>query len=438
MGYLFNNFRFFGMNFDEERQKESMRYIFLYIFSFLGILRSTATDTLKLDYATAEKMLLERNLSLIAFQYNLNINDAIISQAKLWENPILSIEQGIYDDITDKWFDVTKTGQQVIEIQQLIVLAGKRNKNIKLQKDLKKLTEYEFAEIASALRFELIDSYYTLDYIFKKIKILEEQINPLQELSKAFYEQFKKGNVAFREASRLSSLVLSLKSEKNQLSNDFFETQKTIKKLIGDTSSTIIQTSEYPILELPSSISINDLQNQALENRPILKSLDQRIQISNSNLKLQKALAVPDLYMGLQYDRAGSYIMDYRALTLSMPLPVFDRNQNFIKIAQYELEIAKSEKKYAEQQVRQEVKSAFEKLTINDQLLKDYQEKFDEDFRKLLEAMLYNYQKKNITLTEFVDFYESYKDNVLEFLEVQLKRTKSIEELNYYVGKKVF
>lgn len=415
-----------------------MQFNFFSLIFLLSALLSNAADTLRLNYATAEKMLLEKNLSLIAYQYNLNVGDALIAQARLWENPILSIEQGIYDDITEKWFDVTKTGQQVIEIQQLIVLAGKRNKNIRLQKDLKKLTEFEFAEIAAALRYELIENYYTLENINEKIKILDEQIIPLQQLSNAFYEQYKKGNIAFREASRLSSLVLTLKSEKNQLSGAFFDTQKTIKQLIGDTTSAFLLTTAYPIVDLSPNLSISDLQNQALENRPALKSFEQRIQVANSNLKLQKALAVPDLFMGLQYDRAGSYIMDYRALTLSMPLPVFDRNQNYIKIAQYELEMAKAEKKYLEQQVRQEVKSAFEKLMINNILLKEYQEKFDEDFRKLLEAMLYNYQKKNITMTEFVDFYESYKDNVLEFLEVQLLRTKSIEELNYFVGKKVF
>jgi len=409
---------------------------------FFGIFLSTlslGTDTISLSYLEAEKKFYERNLSIIANHFNITISDALIEQAKLWQNPILNLELGIYNPATEKWLDMSKTGQQVIEIQQLIFLAHKRRKNITYQKFTKIYNETAFLELLSALRYELIESYYTLHNIIEKIKILEKQINPIQNLSDSFYEQYKKGNIPYKEVSRLNSLVLSLKTEQNQLYSLFWEIQKKIKVLLSDTSSAILlPITPYPILEINPNITILNLQEEALTNNPMLKTIEQKIQVLQSNLVLQKALKVPDLTLGLLYDRAGSYIMDYRALSISVPIPLFNRNQYNIKIAMFEIEKLNYEKKQIEIQILQNIQSSYNKIQHVEKLFIEYQNKLDDDFKKLFDSMVYNYQKKNITLTEFVDFYESYTSNVLQYLDIQLERLRAIEELNYYIGKKIF
>ena len=45
-----------------------------------------------------------------------------------------------------------------------------------------------------------------------------------------------------------------------------------------------------------------------------------------------------------------------------------------------------------------------------------------------------SYTKREISLLEFIDLYESYKDSRLQFLQLENDRINAIEDLNYQVG----
>ena len=55
----------------------------------------------------------------------------------------------------------------------------------------------------------------------------------------------------------------------------------------------------------------------------------------------------------------------------------------------------------------------------------------------LMDAVTENFLKKNISLIEFTDFVESYKNNVLQMNQLQNDRMQAIEALNFAVGKPI-
>ena len=64
--------------------------------------------------------------------------------------------------------------------------------------------------------------------------------------------------------------------------------------------------------------------------------------------------------------------------------------------------------------------------------------KFSDDFDNLIQQVLINYEKRNISLLDFLDFYDSYKQNVLEVNSVKFNRVSAFEDLNYYTGTNFF
>jgi len=60
------------------------------------------------------------------------------------------------------------------------------------------------------------------------------------------------------------------------------------------------------------------------------------------------------------------------------------------------------------------------------------------DFNRLLHEVLINYQKRNLTLLDFLDFYDSYKQNILQANAVQYNRVSAFEDLNFYTGTGFF
>src|SRR5580658_1038907 len=59
------------------------------------------SDTLNISLDSAEGMFLHTNFQLIAQRYNIDANQALVIQAKLWPNPNLSYDRGPLIPIND-------------------------------------------------------------------------------------------------------------------------------------------------------------------------------------------------------------------------------------------------------------------------------------------------------------------------------------------------
>jgi cobalt-zinc-cadmium efflux system outer membrane protein len=85
-----------------------------------------AQDTSRISIQMAEKQFLEKNLQLLAEKYNIDIARAAVIQAKLYNNPNISFSGALYNQEQKKILDISNTtGQYSINVQQLIILAGK-------------------------------------------------------------------------------------------------------------------------------------------------------------------------------------------------------------------------------------------------------------------------------------------------------------------------
>ena len=113
-------------------------------------------DTVKLTLPQTENIFLQKNLSLLAEKYNIDIARAQIIQAGLYNNPNLLFTGNIYNPDRKKALDISnRTGQYSVEANQLITLAGKRNKQIQLAQTNAAISENNFLEVLRTLRYVL-------------------------------------------------------------------------------------------------------------------------------------------------------------------------------------------------------------------------------------------------------------------------------------------
>lgn len=100
-------------------KNEKADYYFIVLIR-LRISACTETTALQLSLKDAEKIFLERNPSLIAERYNIDMAQAQVTQARLFENPVISLEQNVYNRLNGKYFDMGKEGEATAEIEQVI------------------------------------------------------------------------------------------------------------------------------------------------------------------------------------------------------------------------------------------------------------------------------------------------------------------------------
>jgi outer membrane protein, heavy metal efflux system len=71
-------------------------------------------------------------------------------------------------------------------------------------------------------------------------------------------------------------------------------------------------------------------------------------------------------------------------------------------------------------------------------MLQSFDPGFRDQFEKLLQGITENFEKKNISLIEFTDFIESYKNNIIQMNQLQNDRMQAIEALHFAIGKTIF
>lgn len=387
----------------------------------------------------AEQRFLERNLSLIAERYNIDMAQAQVLQAKLFENPVISLEQNVYNRLNGKYFDFGKEGEAVVEIEQVIHLAGQRNKQVRLEKINKEIAEYQFEEVMRTLRQELNEKFVEVYFFSKSIAIYEKEVNSLQVLLGGMKIQQEKGNISLMEISRLESMLFSLRKEKNERENDLLTTRGELNLLLNLPEDTQVQLSldEEVLQQLDlSQLSFADLK-AIINERPDQKIARSTVNASRANLKLQKSMAFPEFSVKGNYDRVGNFINDYFAIGVSLSVPIFNRNQGNIKAARFSIQQAGVQQEYAANRADMELFTAYTSLEKATQLYQSTNMDLERNFEKLITGVNENFTRKNISLLEFIDYYDSYKETCIQLYEIKKNVFLAMENLNTVVGQNV-
>jgi len=400
-----------------------------------------AQDTVHITLPEAEEQFIQKNLSLLAGKYNIDIAKAQVIQAKVYNNPTLSLNGNIYNPQLHKVFDVSnKTGQYDIGIQQVIRLAGKRNKEIKLAETAVTLSQNQFFDLLRTLRYSLRSEFYNIIFLQRSITGYEQQIASLQKMSAAYDQLQLKGVVTLKDAVRIKSLLYSLRAEQSGFINQLNDAEAALQLLLQNNKAYYVaRVDKDPV----QSVTVNQFSMQALldtafENRYDLKASESSFLLSKQNYTLQKALAKTDLTIGADFDKRGSFVDNASFFTVAFDLPFFKKNQGNIKAAKISIEQSKTGVDLARQIVENDVQRAYTKVLNTDKMLQSIDPDFKNQFEKLLQGVNDNFQKKNISLVEFTDFNESYKNYMLQLNQLENDKMQAIETLHFAIGKTIF
>ena len=394
-------------------------------------------DTLQLTMQQAETAFLDSNLDLIAQKYSIDSARATVITASLYDNPDFSYTNGFYNFSTHKFFEPEIS----VQVSQLIRLAGKRNKEINLAKSGIDIAQFQFYDLLRTLRFVLRNDFYNIYFLEQSSKLYQLEISSLQKIVPAFEEQVKKGFMAPIDVIRIQSQLYTLQAEYDNLQTNINDVQSELKLMIRFNPNgyiiPVVKTSNLSNNSVAQS-SYQSLIDSALANRPDLKALNADIVFSNYNLRLQQAYSKPDITINANYDRLGSYVHDYNGIGVSIPLPFFNRNQGNIKNAIIQTDVSKVAYESDMDRVKNEVTTSYINALRSERLLQGFDPKFEENMKDLINQVTINFQKKNITMLEFLDYYDSYKENVLQINQLRFNKMSSLEQLNFSIGKIIF
>lgn len=409
---------------------------------------TASPDSVALTLSQAEEVFRQRNINLLTAQLGINESEAQQIQAQLRPNPTAYIELMPYNngtagpDAQKRFLPIGQNNsEQVIQVQQLLLMAGKRNKQLALARTNTEIARDRFTDLVRTLQYQLRSTFYNLYFGRQALSVYNQEIGTLQQTVLLYQTQFDKGNVPLKDLARLKAYLFNLTSERQQLLLRQTNDQADLAVLLNANPATqlkpLVDTTETARYN-PLTLNLNDLYQLADANRADLKGYTDQAALEQQNLTLQKALAVPDLTVQGTFDRNGAFGQNYVGIGVGMPIPIANRNQGNIQAAKIRTQSSQQVIAAYRLQVDSEVQRAYARALQTDGLYRTFDQRFNADFARLIEGVTANYRKQNIDVVEFLDFFDSYKNSQIQYNQLQNDRMQSLEELSFATGKNPF
>jgi outer membrane protein, heavy metal efflux system len=190
----------------------------------------------------------------------------------------------------------------------------------------------------------------------------------------------------------------------------------------------VVDTFDY----LPMKGNLEDLQMQALQNRPDLRAAVQGVTAANSAYLLAKADGKQDVTVTGNY----SHVNGINAATFyaSIPLAIFNRNQREIARTRSVITQSQELQAFTNSQVLTDVKDAYEGLKSNDRMVMMYRYKYRDIAKRSRDIGDYAYHRGGIPLLAFLDAERSYRAAELGYRQTLASYLLALEQLREAVG----
>lgn len=388
-----------------------------------------------LSFQEAKARLIKANLSLLAAYYDVNIAKAAVIQARLWNNPYFVFNGDLYSNEENEYFHFRN--QHLLQIEQTFSIAGKHTNTVKLARISAEMAERQLEDVLRSLFFELGNTYSDLAALQAKAFLYQQVIESYDRLMAATRRQLEVGAISVAEALRLESEYVSVKNDALQNYNEkesVISTLRTLLRFREDT--TFLVEQQIPVVA--ESFDPSQLAEQAVTTRPDVLVRKLYMTYQERNLRLQKSTGIPDIKLAYQpRDRGSNYVRPYQGFNVEFNIPLFDRNQGNIKAAEYSVRQSTLEFSQIENQVRNEVVAAYNRYQSSNTGLTNYKPEFLDQLRDLNRTTNENFQKRNISLLQFIDLQRIFILTNIQLIELKQQYLNNVNELNFTVGSSI-
>ena len=402
---------------------------------FIAEAQNLQTTSYKLTFSEGKDRLLAENVKLLAEYYNIEVAEAQIQQARLWNNPYFIWNAEMYNFAKNTYFQMNN--QILVQIEYVFSVTGKRINAIKQANLSKEIATLAFNDVVRGLIAEYSNAYYSLNELQEKEVIYQKTITQFQDVIELSELKLKLGVSSENDLIRLKTEYLSFNSVLNAIKNDRLKVESELKSMLNLGGNVQLETQKINY-KIANNLNVNYLLDSARVFRPDIKIAEKNIQLNELVFKGQKKLAYPDMKLGYQpFDKGSNHVRPYAGMVFELDLPIFNRNQGNILAAKVNIEQSKHMYIYASKELENEVNAAYYNL-VN---VKQTHAQFTEDMLQKMDELSLNakanYEKRNISLIEYIDHQRAYVENKMNWIEANTQFYQSINNIHFVVGKEI-
>ena len=389
---------------------------------------------LQLSLHDALALFLKQNFDLLIVKYGIDSAKGRAITAGLFPNPTLSVNTlSAYTQTCN----LGRCGSVMTVLSQLFEVAGKRGFRIESAGFGAKSADARFEDSLRQLRFAVKDAYY-------RVQVGRQHLT----VDKKTHERFTKilsgktirslQDMDERDLLRLRIRSVEAQSQVIHDIQDIDAASADLRILLGLSPETELELTTK--LEYHRVDPHGPQLRHVAESRPDIRAKRMLYSRRKAELRLAKSIQVPDVTIDLGYMVQGPQGPDNQqqwTLNFGVPLPIFDRNQGGIMVANAEVQAAQVDLQKTLNDLYIEVDTAFRRMVQSRRLVEAYQRGVLEDVESLFNNSEKAYEEKKETLFGFLDAARTASDIQENYLEALFSYQRDVLLLESAIGQDV-
>lgn len=313
-----------------------------------GNTATQATEALTLQAAIA--MAMASNAELSAARRELEAAEGPVLQGGTRPNPELSF-------LLEDTQRATRT--TTLQINQPIELGGKRAARVSAAERGRDIAAAELAAKRADLRATVASAFYDVLLAQEHVKLAGDSTELARRAADAAGKRVQAGKVSPVEETKARVAEATARLEAAQAASAFHLSRQRLAATWGDASPRFGSVESDSAL---ASVPTFDAVSARLAASPSLRRAQIEVQRRSALSDLERAKRTPDLTVSLGVKRDEQLGRNQAVIGLSIPLPLFDRNQGNLLEALRREDKSRDELVAADIQLRSAVTQAWGRL----------------------------------------------------------------------------
>jgi cobalt-zinc-cadmium efflux system outer membrane protein len=411
--------------------------LFLFICGLTGVTTAAAAEE-SFTVGRAVSYALQHNGDLKALREERGVREAATIKATLYPNPVLEI-----DAATGKLSGSPSDNNLSIMVSQEFLTMGKRDKRLLVAEKETELFDRQLDNSRRLLAEQVRITFNDLLLAQGKLSLAERALELNRQLLAITRERLASGDIPEFESNLARVELARSEGRKLEAERELYPARAKLFSLMGwppDGSVEFVEEKEDPV----SAFSLERFQEMAIAGRPDLKAAAAERGKADAELSLARAERVPNVTLGIGYQRdnsstevAGREGFDRANLLgvrLSIPLPLFDRNQAAIGEAQARKGSAETRYLVVLQGVQRDVELAYATLQSADRTLSIYREGIIPQLEENLKLVQEAYRLGEVGIVAVIEEHKKFFDVHAGYLADLHQRRVALARLEAAAG----
>jgi len=317
-------------------------------------------DTVRLTLDDALASLRRQNPELLAGALHVRAAHGDVVTAGLLPNPTLSAGAGNFPlgQTNPRGIGVRDTVVSQVGLEEEVLLPGKRGARLAAARRREEAAAAERADLERRLAFELRARFVALLEATERLRLARENLEHYRETVRVSEARAREGDISRAELDKIALEQRGFEREVADAEGDRREAVTALLPLVGVDAADVEPVGELALPPAPGGAE--QLVSEALARRPDLAAAERAREAAEAALRLARAERWPNPTLGVQYTHSEFQVSGDLAnqigTSVSVPLPVFNRNQGEIERAEAEALIARREVEKLRLAIPQEVR----------------------------------------------------------------------------------